>query len=258
VATFTNADPFGSPASYSATITWGDGQTSAGVITDAGGGIFRVSGSHTYADPVNNTFSVRISHNLGYTTTATASGTAAVTSQGLGVQPGLTKSKGFWGNANGQALIKSFNGGSTATALSAWLAVSFPNLYGAGAGANNLTGKTNAQVAAFFLSQSALSAPKVEAEVLAAALNVYATTASLGGTAGQAYGFTVSTTGLGARSFNVGCDGAAFGVANHTTLNVYQLLRAVNKKVVNGVLYNGDATLRQMAADLFDALNQET
>src|SRR5262249_42243356 len=36
VATFTNADPFGSAASYTATITWGDGSTSAGTITGTG------------------------------------------------------------------------------------------------------------------------------------------------------------------------------------------------------------------------------
>jgi probable HAF family extracellular repeat protein len=250
VATFANADPFGSATSYTALITWGDGSQSAGVIT--GSGTLTVSGSHTYTDPVNETVSVQISHNLGYTTTATTSGTATVTS--LGVQPGQAGGIGFWHN-NGQALITSFNGGSNSTALSAWLAATFPNLYGAGAGANNLTGKTNAQVAAFYLSQFALSGPKVEAQVLAVALNVYATTSSLGGSAGVAYGFTVSATGLGARSFNVGADGAAFDVANNTTRNVYQLLKAVNKKAVAGVLYNGDALLRQQAADLFDALN---
>ena len=148
------------------------------------------------------------------------------------------------------------SGGSTSTALATWLALSFPNLYGAGAGANNLTGQTNAQVAAFYLTQFDLTGPKVEAQVLAAALNVYATTSSLGGSAGVTYGFTVSATGLGAQSFNVGGDGAAFGVANYTTLNVYELLLAVNQRAVRGVLYNGDAALRQQATDLFDALNQ--
>jgi hypothetical protein len=87
------------------------------------------------------------------------------------------------------------------------------------------------------------------------ALNVYATTSALGGNAGAAYGFTVSGTGLGARSYNVGPDGAAFGVANNTTQNVYELLVAVNKKAVQGVLYNGDATLQAKCADLFNALN---
>jgi hypothetical protein len=256
VARFTNADPFGGPGSYTAMITWGDGSTSAGMITDAGGGIYQVSGSHTYADPNNTTFTVTISHKLGYTTSATATGTASVANLGLGVQPGLTGGIGFWQSTHGQALINSFNDGSTSTALSAWLAASFPNLYGTSAGSHNLTGKTNAQVAAFYLNLFNLPLPKADAQVLAVALNIYATTNSLGGTAGTAYGFTVSATGLGARSYNVGQDGAAFSVANNTTLNVYQLLRAVNKKAVNGVLYNGDATLQGQAADLFGALNQ--
>src|SRR5207302_1774326 len=96
----------------------------------------------------------------------------------------------------------------------------------------------------------------VEAEVLATALNVYATTQSLGGTAGLNFGFIVTATGLGAESFNVGANAAAFGVANNTTLNVYQLLRAANKQAVGGVLYNGNAALRKQANDLFFALNQ--
>ena len=87
-------------------------------------------------------------------------------------------------------------------------------------------------------------------------MNIYATTQSLGGTAGQAYGFAVTATGLGADSFNVGADGAAFGVANKTTLNVYELLKAVDRQAVFGVLYNGDKTLRNEASDLFGTLNQ--
>jgi hypothetical protein len=188
--------------------------------------------------------------------TAKFSDTASVTSLGQGVVNGLAGGIGFWHNKHGQALIDSFNGGSAATSLSGWLAATFPNLYGASAGANNLTGKTNAQVAAFYLSQFNLSGPKVQAQVLATALSVYATTTSLGGTAGAAYGFSASATGLGARSYNVGSDGAAVGVANYTTRNVYELLLAVNRQAVNGVLYNGNTTLQAQAADLFNAVNE--
>jgi len=254
VATFTNADPFGSATSYTAIIAWGDGTTSTGAIT--GTGTLTVSGSHTYADPGIDAVSVQISHNLGNTTTATVYPTANVTSLGQGVQPGLTGLIGFWHNKKGQALINAFNGGSNATALSTWLATSFVNLYGAGAGANNLTGFTNAQVAAFYQVQFALPAPRADAQALATALDVYATTSSLGSTAGAAYGFTISTDGLGADSFNVGADGAAFGVAKNTTLNVFELLKAVDRQAVSGVLYNGDATLLKKAKQLFVALNQ--
>ena len=96
----------------------------------------------------------------------------------------------------------------------------------------------------------------VEAEVLATALNVYATTQSLGGTTAQAYGFTVSAAGLGPDSFNVGADGQAFGVAKKTTLTVLQLLKAVDVRAVSGVLYDGDPTLQKLAYHLFHALNK--
>jgi len=254
VATFINADPFGSAASYTALITWGDGSTSAGVISGTGSTL-TVSGSHTYAAPVNEAVSVQISHVLGDTTTATVSDTATVTGLGQGVTSGMTAGIGFWHNKNGQALITSFNGGPTATALSAWLAASFPNLYGAGAGTNSLAGKTNSQVAGYFQTLFALGGTQVRAQVLAVALDVYATTSSLGGTAGVAYGFAVSATGLGARSYSVGKDGAAFGVANNTTLNVYELLVAVNKRAKSGVLYGGNATLQAQCANLLSALN---
>jgi hypothetical protein len=254
VATFSNPDPSGGAAPYTVLIAWGDGTTSAGVITGTGGTL-TVSGSHTYADPVNEVVSVQISHKLGYTTTATVSDKATVVGLGQGVVKGLTGGVGFWNNKNGQALIESFNGGSTATALGNWLAATFPNLYGTGAGTSSLAGKSSAQVATYFQALFALGGTQVQAQVLATALNVYATTSSLGGSAGAAYGFAVSATGLGARSYNVGKDGAAFGVANNTTLNVYQLLVAVNKKAVKGVLYGGNTTLQAQAADLFNSLD---
>jgi hypothetical protein len=80
LATFANADPFGTPASYSAAITWGDGVTSPGIIIDEGGGIFAVSGSHTYLSAGTDAITVQIDHTLGNTTSATANDTATVTS----------------------------------------------------------------------------------------------------------------------------------------------------------------------------------
>jgi hypothetical protein len=253
IATFTNPDPNGGATSYTATIVWGDGTTSTGTIT--GTGTLTVSGPHTYADPGGYTASVQISHNRGNTTTAMVSATAVVVTLGEGIQTGLTGNTDFWHGKKGQALINGFNGGSSATALSNWLATSFGNLYGAAAGVNDLTGETNSQVAAFYKAQYALSGSNVQRQVLATALNVYATTLSLGGTIGQSYGFTVSADGLGADSFNVGADGAAFGVAKKTTLNVYELLAAVNRQAVLGVLYDGDTNLQKMAKHLLHALN---
>ena len=61
---------------------------------------------------------------------------------------------------------------------------------------------------------------------------------------------------LGARSYNVGTSGAAFGVGDNTTLNVYELLLAANSQAVNGVLYGGDGGLRLLAYGVFDGLNK--
>jgi hypothetical protein len=62
--------------------------------------------------------------------------------------------------------------------------------------------------------------------------------------------------GVGLAAQVVAADGAAFGVANNAARNVSQLLRAVDQRAAHGVLYPGDPTLRQQAADLLDALHQ--
>src|SRR5262249_15160661 len=51
LATFSNLDPVGTPASYTASITWGDGSSSVGTLGANPQGLFQVSGMHTYADP---------------------------------------------------------------------------------------------------------------------------------------------------------------------------------------------------------------
>jgi hypothetical protein len=177
------------------------------------------------------------------------------------VKHGQTAGIGFWHNKNGQALIKSLNGGATSTQLGDWLAATFGNLFGAGAGANNLAGKTNAQVAAFFQRKFLLRGSKLDAQVLATALSVYVTNVTLAGTAATSYGFKVTEYGLGAATYNVGSSGAAFGVANGTTLTVMDLLLATNKRAVNGVLYFDPTAavmknLRDLANSLFGSLNE--
>jgi hypothetical protein len=169
-----------------------------------------------------------------------------------GAQRGQAASTLFWASPSGQALLSSFNGGPNATGLANWLALSYPNLYGAQAGAHNLFGKTNTQMASFYRPLLPLS---IDAEVLAMAFNVYASTLSLGGTAAQAYRFTVTARGLGASCINVGGSGAVFGVANNSVLNVYQLLQAANRRAVNGMLFNADPNQRAQAQAVFDAVN---
>jgi hypothetical protein len=164
----------------------------------------------------------------------------------------------FWANL-GQTLIKNFNptaDGTSSTALGNWLASTYANLYGANS-ANNMAGKTNDQVAAFFKQLYGNSARKTDAAVLAAVLNVYATTTSLGGDAAATYGFIVTDTGLGATTFNVGNYGAAFNVANNSTLSVWSLLAATNAKSNSGVLYNGLSSLLSQAFSMYTTINAD-
>jgi hypothetical protein len=162
----------------------------------------------------------------------------------------------FWANL-GQTLIDSFNvtdGNQTPTALGNWLAQNFSNVYGS-SGPNNMAGKTNAQVAAFFLQLYNNPAQTAAAQALATALNVYASATSLGGDAGTAFQFDVTDAGLGAADFNVLTYGSAFGVANNTTLTVWQILQATNSKSKNDVLYNGVASMLSTAYSLYYQIN---
>ena len=130
-------------------------------------------------------------------------------------------------------------------------------MFGAAAGSNNLAGKSNADVASFFQSRFVVKGQKLDAQVLATALAVYVTDATLDSTGvGTQYGFTVGGNGVGTATFNVGSNGAAFGVANNTTMTVMDLLLAVDAQAVNGVLYNGNTAKRNMANTVFSAINQ--
>ena len=70
---------------------------------------------------------------------------------------------------------------------------------GRDAGANNLTSKTNAQVAAFYVSllkkTGGATGHQLDAQVLATALAAYVTNQTLAATIATAYGFTVTASG---------------------------------------------------------------
>jgi hypothetical protein len=190
------------------------------------------------------------------------------------VGAGRTATIGFWQNKNGQALIRSLNGGPDGTQLGGWLAATLPNMYGASAGDNNLNGLTNAEVATFFATlfkRNGKTAgdsgpPKLDAQVLAVALAVYVTNEHLAGTAAVVYGFTVDAAGLGASTFDIGTSGAAFGMANYSAVRVLDLLFAVNSRSRQGRLFdlNGDGDtgdaderlLRGLANDVFSGINE--
>jgi VCBS repeat-containing protein len=220
---------------------------------------------------VNDTFSAIIMTHPGDLAENFNFGERLATNEG-GIVHGQTATIGFWQNKNGQKLINALNGGPTSNALGNWLAATFPNMYGAGA--NNLAGKTNKQVAEFYktlFARSACSAAgggptKMDAQVMATALAVYVTNQSLAGTTAASFGFLVTATGVGSRTFNVGTNGAAFGVANGSNVTVLDLLTAVNSRSRKGILFDLDCdsdatncletTYRTMANIVFTDINE--
>src|SRR5207248_91003 len=83
-------------------------------------------------------------------------------------------------------LINALNGGPASTQLASWLATTLPHMFGAACSANCLVGKTNADVAALFQKDFLLQGVKLDAQVLATALSVYATDATLDSTGAAA------------------------------------------------------------------------
>jgi hypothetical protein len=179
-----------------------------------------------------------------------------------------TQSTAWWNGSSGQALIKALNGGQKAKYLGNWLATNFKNLFGPDAGSSNdLTGKTNAQVATYYQSLYSSNGKKAEVtEVgfLALALAVYVTKANLAGNSGTSYGFAVSTGGLGSATASVGASGAAFGINNNTVMTIAELLSRTNARARKGLIWDADKKgsssaaeiiLRDQASLLFNSIN---
>jgi hypothetical protein len=79
VATFTDPDPKGAAAEYVATIAWGDGATSPGVIAkDPADGTFYVRGEHTYAEEGSFAATVTVTDTDNAFNTATAQTAATI------------------------------------------------------------------------------------------------------------------------------------------------------------------------------------
>lgn len=176
-----------------------------------------------------------------------------------------TQSTAWWNGSNGQALIKALNGGQNSKNLGNWLATNFKNLFGSDAGgSNDLTGKTNAQVATYYQSLYSSNAKKIDVGVLALALAVYVTKSNLAGNTGTSYGFAVSTDGLGSATVNVGASGAAFGMNNNTVVTIAELLSRTNARARKGLIWDTDNKgsssaaeniLRDQAGRLFNSIN---
>ena len=205
---------------------------------------------------------------------------------------GATAGIGFWHNKNGQALIKSLNGGPDATQLGDWLAATFPAMYGVGAfydaakGSDqdmNLAGKTNAEVAEVFVylfqrksKDSVITgAPKVDAQVMAVALATYVTSETLAGGAYAAdYCFNTSADGIAYNTFNVlevlteqEADDLGLTPLMDSQGNaaIIDLLLATDQITTSGLLCDSDADssisafelrLRKLVNNLFARINE--
>ncbi len=190
-----------------------------------------------------------------------------------GIFHGLTATIGFWHNANGQSLIKSFGTTSNGLTLANWLATNMPNLFGKNAPAfnvnatagTNLTNRSNTDVANYFLSLFNVQGQKSYAQVLATSFAVFTTTNSLNtGSTSRAlatkFGFTLSNTGSGAATYAVPqADWAAFGITSTSgaTKTIWQLLFLANQYAVKGILNNNNTTLITETNDVFSAINNQ-
>ena len=97
------------------------------------------------------------------------------------------------------------------------------------------------------------------AQTFAVALAVYATDPTLGGGAASTIqGFVVRSGATGGDTFNVGSNGAAFGVANNTSLSVLQVLQILNTNynATTGLFYAGSQVLTGDANNVANGINQ--
>jgi fibronectin type 3 domain-containing protein len=65
VASFTSANPAARASDFTVMIDWGDGHSSAGIVTTNGQGGFNVSGSNTYAAPATYSVTVTVTDTFG-------------------------------------------------------------------------------------------------------------------------------------------------------------------------------------------------
>jgi hypothetical protein len=189
---------------------------------------------------------------------------------------------GYWANNNGQALLKTYTGtgttgsgtasGSAGLSLGYWLAKTWPNLFGNFG--NTTTGATGANIAAAFITakNNSGSIPgNLYLHAFNTALDIWVTTGGLGwGTASQNKGFMqgFGGAGLGSILYNVGSNGAAFGVANNTLLTVNQIMNYLNSKTSGRsggsftappssiVFYGNNTTLENGANNVLDGIDQ--
>lgn len=77
VATFTDANPYATAGDFTATITWAQGQTTAGTVTVNPAGGFAVTGAFTYAEEGTYPISVTVTDQGGASAQVSSSATVA-------------------------------------------------------------------------------------------------------------------------------------------------------------------------------------
>jgi hypothetical protein len=153
------------------------------------------------------------------------------------------QSTAWWASASGQALLKSLNGGSSAKNLGNWLGANYGNLFGLSAGLqNNLSGKTNAQVATYLQSLASNAVRQVETEFLALALSDYVSDSRLAGNVANRYGFAISSGGLGIATANIATFGTSLGTADNAVLTISEILSRIASRSHRGLVWDADGT----------------
>lgn len=181
-------------------------------------------------------YEVKVTDSSGATAkSVTIKCSITITTKIITLVRGDTATIGYWQNPNGQKLIKAM---PNSPALGNWLAGNFPCMFG------NLAGKSNKDVAAQFVTYFRVRGQKTQAQVMAGALAVYVTDSDLAGNVAAGYGFNVSTTGTGAKTYNVGNLGTTLGLSNHTSYTVMELLQAAEANCpFNASVYNALNTI---------------
>ena len=173
---------------------------------------------------------------------------------GQPIRDGQAAAIGFWADAAGQALIRSFNGGPTSAALADWLAATLPNLYGAGSGPHDVTGLTNAKVAELVPScprrASRPGGPGTGDGL--GRLCHHPVPGRKGSTARRLPGHGRRP---GSRCIRHRQPAARPWASSQTVLDIDQILKAANETAVDAVLDDGNATLRLRADELFIEIN---
>jgi hypothetical protein len=187
------------------------------------GGTFVASNAVVIANGGNALYSLTmettISHPAGGQQTVSDAFLTALPPPPRQFGAGDTATIGFWHNKNGQALILS---APNSPALGNWLGSNFPCLFG------SLQGKSDADVAAAFLTDFNVKGTKTYAQILGTAFAIYFTSSNLAGNGAAQYGFNVTPDGIGAELFNVGNLGTTIGLQNNQSYTILQILQAAN------------------------------